>query len=118
MSKFARSLWLLCIFGLGLAVSALVLLVVTAPGSVSSADAVCTINWTGPSTGGVWSTAANWDLNRAPQTGDVVCATGVTWLRWQNRHSTATVRRKWIAFSPNPGDRPQEWLSANQLMGD
>src|SRR6516225_12371960 len=78
MSKFARSLWLLGIFGLGLAVSALVLLVVTAPGSVSSADAVCTINWTGPSTGGVWSTAANWDLNRAPQTGDVVCATGVT----------------------------------------
>jgi hypothetical protein len=33
----------------------------------------CTIDWAGPSSGGLWATAADWNLDRTPTAGDVVC---------------------------------------------
>ncbi len=66
------------VVGLSMAAGAVVFLVMTLGGSASSADSSCTINWVGPSTGGSWSTAANWDLGHIPQNGDVACASGVT----------------------------------------
>lgn len=39
----------------------------------ASADSACTINWDGPSTGGMWATPSNWDLSRVPGSSDVVC---------------------------------------------
>jgi hypothetical protein len=33
----------------------------------------CSITWVGPTSGGTWSTAANWNLNRLPTDADHVC---------------------------------------------
>jgi hypothetical protein len=39
----------------------------------ASADNACTINWVGPSTGGLWSTVTNWSPGRIPGASDIVC---------------------------------------------
>jgi hypothetical protein len=33
----------------------------------------CTIKWVGPTSGGLWATSSNWNLDRTPTAGDVVC---------------------------------------------
>ncbi|MGA2211619.1 MAG: hypothetical protein ABSH30_18555, partial [Acidimicrobiales bacterium] len=33
----------------------------------------CTIDWAGPTSGGLWATPADWNLGRVPTAGDVVC---------------------------------------------
>ncbi len=39
----------------------------------AGADGACTINWAGPTTGGLWSTTSNWLPARIPAASDVVC---------------------------------------------
>jgi uncharacterized repeat protein (TIGR01451 family) len=47
-------------------------------GQAALADSACTISWAGPASGGLWATAANWNLARTPTAGDVVCISRVT----------------------------------------
>src|SRR5579871_3391097 len=69
----ARVMALLAFSVLGAGLALGVFVVALTHATAARADGSCTINWNGANTGGLWATAANWDLGRTPTTGDVVC---------------------------------------------